>query len=224
MHPQPIHRFASREEAGRELAKRLSRFSNAANVIVLALPNGGARVGAEVAALLRKPFDVLFVEKITAPGCGGMRLGAITCGGVRTLNDAMIDSLHLSSSEVSTAVLQGSLKLARREKLCRGQHPSVDVADHTVILVDDGTTSRSIIQDAIRLLRRQHAEHIVVALPAASPNTVRDLRMEADEIMTLTEPTAVRTTGKWFKQFPRTTPADVRRLLAGENTASSTGN
>lgn len=209
-----VHRFGSREEAGRKLAERLAGVAAHGDAIVLALPNGGVSVGAEVARTLRVPFDILLVAKITAHGCRDVELGAITSGGVRMLDCAMIDRLQLSDTEINAAVLKKSLKLARREKLFRGHQHSLVVADHTVILVDDGSTPCATIRSAIRLLRRQHAERIVVALPAACRHVVCDLRMEADKVVTLAEPQAPIQTGKLFKHFPRTTVAEVRRLLS----------
>lgn len=208
-------RFGSRQEAGRSLAKRLAGFT-ATDGVVLALPKGGATVGAEIAHLLQLPFDVLLMDRITAPGCGEAPLGAITSGGVRMLNSAMIDSLHLSDDVVRGAVLRKALRLARRERLYRNHHSSLDVADRTVILVDDGTATCATLCNAIRLLRRQHAEHVVVAVPVACQHAACDLRMEADEVVTLAEPTVEISAGKWFDSFPPTTAAEVRRILSRE--------
>ncbi len=208
-------RFGSREEAGRALAKRLAAYA-ATDAVVIALPKGGVTVGAEIAHLLQLPFDVLLMDRITAPGCGETPLGAITSGGVRMLNLAMIDRLHLSDDVVRGAVLRKALRLARRERFYHGNHPSVDVADRTVILVDDGTASCSTLRNAIRLLHRQHAEHVVVAVPVTCKNAAFDLRMEADEVVTLEEPSVEIAAGKWFESFPPTTTAEVRRILSEE--------
>jgi predicted phosphoribosyltransferase len=210
-----MQRFCCREEAGRKLAERLAGFTDSRDAIVLAMPNGGVPVAAEVARLLKVPFDILLVAKITADGCRDAELGTITGGGVRMLDCALIDRLHLSDSEINSAILKKSLELAKREKRYRGNQQSLEVADHAVILVDDGSTPCATIRNAIRLLRRQHAERIVVALPAACHHAACDLRMEADEVVTLAEPQTLIRPGKWFKRFPRTTVSEVRRLLSG---------
>lgn len=217
MQLEQIQSFASREEAGRKLAQRLAKHASAENTIVLALPNGGVPVGAEIAEFLDKPFDILLVEKIIAPGESGVHLGAVTCGGVRMLNSAMIDHLQLSKPEVNSAVLDGSMRLAHRQKRCRGQKAAIEIADRTVILIDDGTAPCEVIRAAVRLLRRQHADRVIVALPVACQDIVSDLRMEADHVVTLAEPKHTGSAGNWFDQFPLTTDADVRRLLAGKS-------
>lgn len=221
-----LRRFASREEAGRALASRLMAMALAdlGDTVVLALPNGGVPVGAEVARVLKIPFDVLLVGRITTAKCGNAALGAITGGGVRMLNCEMIDRLHLSDAEINAAILRESLELARRERLYRGHHPSLMVADHTVILVDDGTTQCETIRNAIRLLRRQHVVRIIVALPTACRHAACDLRLEADEVATLTEASSPVHAERYFKHFPPPTDSEVRRLLSAKHTEFGTAN
>jgi predicted phosphoribosyltransferase len=222
MHDSPHKRFGSRFEAGSELAKRLARFAGHHQAVVLALPKGGVEVGSSIAHELGLPFDVLVICSITTPACGETALGAITSGGVRMLNCAMIDRLHLDEAEIRKAVLRESIHLARRERVYRGELPSQDVADRTVILVDDGSTPCATLRNAIRLLRRRHADQVVVALPAACHHAACDLRLEADELVTLAEPALHAGTNQWFEHAPATRAAEVRRLLhsafSGEDT------
>jgi putative phosphoribosyl transferase len=215
MHTSLTKRSGSREEAGRALAKRLAGFA-ATDAVVLALPKGGVTVGVEIARLLQLPFDVLLMDRITAPGCREAPLGAITSGGVRMLNLAMIDRLQLSEDVVRDAVLRKSLRLARRERFYRSHHSSVNVADRTVILVDDGKASCATLRNAIRLLRRQHAEHVVIALPYTCYESACDLRMEADEMVTLEEPSMEIEAANWFESSPPATSAEVLRILSEE--------
>ena len=208
-----FRRFGTRQDAGRALAQRLHKFHESPDAVVLALPKGGVAVGVEIARLLNLPMDVLLIAKITAPGCGDTPLGAITSGGVRMLNSAMIDQLHLDEEEIRDAVLKESIHLARRERLYRSNRPSIDVADHTVILVDDGSSTCSTLRNAIRLLKRQHAEHVVVATPAACHHSACDLRMEADGVVTLAEPSAEIPASKWFENFTPPSPEEICRIL-----------
>ena len=219
MKTNPTPPLQDRKTVGTELAKRLARYSRNEQVIVLSLPNGSIPLGADVAASLHKPFDVLFVGKITAPGCGGMALGSITGGGVRVINAALADRLRLGKTEINAAVLQGALKLARRERSCRGHHLPLQISEHTVILIDDGSTPCAVLRDAIRLLRRQHAERVVVAFPTACRPTVFDMGMEADEVVTLDE-----CPGTWFEKLPPLTDAEIRQFLAGSLSTADTSN
>lgn len=211
------------KSAGSKLAKRLAKYSGDETALVLTMPNGGVPLAAHVAALLNKPFDVLFVEKITAPGCGGIALGSITGGGVRVINAALADRLRLGKEEINAAVLHGALKLARRERSCRGHHLPLQIAEHTIILIDDGCTPNSVLRDAIHLLRRQHAERIVVAFPTASRHTISDLSMEADEVVSLEE-SPPGTSGTWFEKFPRISDTEIHQFLSKKPPAAGDRN
>jgi len=206
-------RFPNRQDAGRALARRLTHFMAACDTVVLGLPKGGVSVGIEIARILGLPFDVLLVGRITVPGCGDTPLGAITSGGVRMLNCAMIDNLHLSEQDIREAVLRKSLELAERERAYRSHRPSLEIADRNVILVDDGSSACAVLRSAVRLLRRQHAERVIVAVPVACHNSACDLRMEADEVVVLAEPSASVPAAKWFEHFEAPTHDDVRRML-----------
>lgn len=209
---QPL---GSREEAGCDLAECLVRFKDMKNALVLALPNGGVPVGVQVAGILHLPFDVFLVGDIIAPDAEGTRLGALTCGGVRMLDCAMIDRLHLSDAEVKAAVLRASIELTKKARFFRSHKPSLHVADNTVILVDDGTTPCATVRNAVRLLCRQHAERIIVALPVACRHVTCDLRHEACEVVTLSEPVSPATVGKWCQRLPETPDSEVLELLVG---------
>jgi putative phosphoribosyl transferase len=212
-HVPCFKKFGTREEAGHALAKRLSPHLSSPDTVVLGLPKGGVAVGAEIARCLNLPFDILLLSRITVPGCGETPLGALTSGGVRVLNCAMIDRLHLTEEEVRGAVLAKSIRLARRERTYRPRRPSMEVADRRVILVDDGTTECAVIRDAIHLLRRQHAEHVLVALPAACHHSACDMRMEADEVVTLAEPSGEFPASRWFEQHAPPSSDEIRRIL-----------
>jgi len=215
-HAPAFKKFTTRQDAGRALAKRLDRLITCPYRpynVVIGLPKGGVAVGAEIARCLNLPFDILLVAKITVPGCGQTPLGAITGGGVRMLNAEMIDRLHLSEEEIHRAVLRQAVEIARRERTYRRERPSIDVADRTVILVDDGSSKCSTVRCAIRLLRRQHAEHVVVAMPTACHHTACDMRMEADEVVTLLEPAAETPVSRCYANFAPPSTEDIQRIL-----------
>jgi predicted phosphoribosyltransferase len=208
-----INKFRSRGDAGRQLAKRVIKFAAAGETVVLGMPRGGIPVGVEIARTLNLPFDVLLMSRITSPGCGKIPLGAITSGGVRVLNGAMIDRLHLSSREVHQAVLKEAVELAHREKKYRDIRSAIDVADRNVILTDDGSTHFSIICDAIHLLRRQHAEQVLVAVPAACHRSLCEIRLEADQVVTLAEPCDDLPASRWFENFTPPSQQDIQGIM-----------
>src|SRR3979411_3115830 len=89
------NRFRDRTEAGRLLAERLSRYAGRDDVVVLGLPRGGVPVAYEVAKALGAPLDVFVVRKLGVPGHEEFAMGAIASGGVRVLNDDVVDGLDI---------------------------------------------------------------------------------------------------------------------------------
>src|SRR5690349_11648086 len=60
--------FRDRKDAGRYLARRLTKYRNRDDVVVLALPRGGVPVAYEVAKALNAPLDTFLVEKLDVAG------------------------------------------------------------------------------------------------------------------------------------------------------------
>src|SRR3979409_2129381 len=89
------HYFQDRREAGKLLAKKLTRFANRPDVVVLALPRGGVPVAYEVAKALGVPRDVFLVRKLGVPGYEELAMGAIASGGVRVLNEQLVERLGI---------------------------------------------------------------------------------------------------------------------------------
>src|ERR1700681_3817309 len=161
--------FRDRREAGRLLAEKLAAYANRPDVLVLALPRGGVPVAYEVARGLGAPLDVFVVRKLGVPGYEELAMGAIATGGVRVLNDQLVERIGEQAIEAIAA--RERQELERRERLYRGDRPPPDVRGRTVILVDDGLATGATIYAAIEALRQQNPARIVVAVPTASPET-----------------------------------------------------
>src|SRR5579863_220256 len=85
--------FRDRREAGRVLAEKLVPIVRDPAALVLALPRGGVPVGFEVARALPAELDVFLVRKLGMPGEEELAIGAIASGGIRVLNQELIDYL-----------------------------------------------------------------------------------------------------------------------------------
>src|ERR1700724_3458448 len=99
MEPRPFH---DRTEAGRLLAEKLAAYANRADVIVLGLPRGGVPVAYEVARALNAPLDVFLVRKLGVPGYEELAMGAVATGGVRVLNDRIVETLRIPDYIIET--------------------------------------------------------------------------------------------------------------------------
>src|SRR5947209_9228133 len=89
-------RFRNRNEAGRSLAEKLTAYANRPDVLVLALPRRGVPVAYEMARALGAPLDVFVVRKLGVPGYEELAMGAVATGGVRVLNEQIVQRLGLA--------------------------------------------------------------------------------------------------------------------------------
>src|SRR6201996_8534494 len=175
--------FADRREAGRFLAEKLAAYADRPDVLVLALPRGGVPVAYEVARALGAPMDVFVVRKLGVPGYEELAMGAVATGGVRVLNDQIVQRLGIPQYIIDAVPAREQQELARRERLYRGGRPPPDVRGRTVILVDDGLATGATMRAAVMALRKLQPARIVVAVPTASPETCEELKSEADDVV-----------------------------------------
>src|ERR1700719_3751255 len=160
--------FRDRREAGRLLAEKLAAYANRPDVLVLALPRGGVPVAFELARAFGAPLDVFLGRKLGVPGYEELAMGAIATGGVRVLNDQIVNGLGIPSYVIDAVAAQEQQELERRERLYRGGCPPPDVRGRTLILVDDGLATGATMGTAVMMLRQLQPARIVVATPASS--------------------------------------------------------
>jgi len=212
--PVTAPEFHDRHEAGRLLAAKLTAYANRPDVVVLALPRGGMPVGYEVARALGAPLDVFIVRKLGVPGYEELAMGAVATGGVRVLNEEVVDGLRIPDHVIDAVTARERQELARRERLYRGDRPPSDVREKTVILVDDGLATGSTMQAAVAALKQQQPVRSVVAVPTAASETCDALRAEVDEVVCVITPEPFHAVGLWYEDFSQTTDDEVRELLA----------
>jgi putative phosphoribosyl transferase len=218
--------FKDRTEAGRLLARKLSAYANRPDVLVLALPRGGVPVAFEVARVLRAPLDIFLVRKLGVPGHEELAMGAIASGGVRVLNQYVVQHLRIPERAIETIATEEQKELERRERAYRDDRPSPDIRGRSVILIDDGLATGSTMRAAVTAIRQQHPASIVVAVPIAARSTCDEFREEVDEIICAVTPEVFNAVGLWYEDFSQTTDEEVRDLLARaarERSAASSG-
>ena len=205
--------FRDRRDAGRQLAQKLRHYVNHSDVILLALPRGGVPVAYEMALALNVSLDIFIVRKLGVPGHEELAFGAIASGGIRVLNEDIVQALNIPE-EVIDRVAQRELKeLQRREHHYRGDRPPLDVHQRTVILVDDGLATGASMRAAVEGLRTQNPKRIVVAVPTASPETCAAFQDEVDETVCAITPEPFDGVGRWYQDFSQTTDEGVRMFL-----------
>lgn len=206
--------FADRRDAGRKLAAKLGSFAGKPDVIVLALPRGGVPVAFEVAQALDAPLDVILVRKLGTPGQEELAMGAVASGGVRVLNEGVTQALNVPRQVIETVTQREQQELERREQLYRNGRPAPDLHGKTVILVDDGLATGATMVAAVKGVRAQGAERVVVAVPTAALETCAAFEQVVSAVVCAETPEPFVSVGMWYADFAQTTDAEVRELLA----------
>lgn len=206
--------YRDRQDAGRELARKLGQYRDRQDVVILALPRGGVPVGYEVARELRAPLDVFVVRKLGTPGQPELAMGAIASGGVRVINRDVVETLGIPGAMIEQVAQIEGEELKRRERDYRGGRPPVEVRGKIVIVVDDGLATGSTMRAAAQALRQEGAAKTIIAVPVAAQQSCEAVRQEADEVVCGATPEPFYAVGQWYRDFDQTTDDEVRELLA----------
>ncbi|POM23057.1 putative phosphoribosyl transferase [Actinomadura rubteroloni] len=180
---------------------------------MLGLPRGGTPVAAEVARALNGTLDVLVTRKIGAPGQPELAVGAVAEGGEPALDPALLAEAGVTADELAPVIEAERAELDRRVATYRGDRPPPDMAGRTVVVVDDGLATGSTARAALKAVGARRPARLVLAVPVGAADTVRALRADADEIVTLAEPVPFFAVGQWYEDFAQTTDAEVVAAL-----------
>ncbi len=203
--------FKDRVDAGRRLAKKLNKYKNKKDVLILGIPRGGVLVAYEVAKAIKAPLDVLIIKKVGAPDDEELAIGA-----------AGMDTYYLNedlSFDVPKEYLDTQIKLKQKEAreryvFLKGKRKRRSLKQKIVILIDDGIATGATMQLAVRMTKQQGAKKVIVATPVAPPRAVQALLHTADEVVCLEQPECFLAIGQQYKDFRQIEIEGVKTLLA----------
>ena len=208
-------RFLDRHEAGRKLAQDLHRYADQ-QPAVFALPRGGVPIGYEIAKALKAPLDLILVRKIGVPFQPELAAGAVVDGDEPevVLNPQVVESLGLTDELLKEETDQKLIEIEERRRTYLADRKRVDPRGRTAIVADDGIATGATIKAALHAVRRQEPARLVLAAPVAPPDTVEELRQEADAIHCLETPELFLAIGVFYQNFHQLSDDEVVRLLA----------
>ncbi len=204
--------FQDRRDAGRALSRTVAALPGLKEAIVLALPRGGVPVGFEVAREHNLPLDILVVRKLGVPGEEELAMGAITSDGTAVFNSDIIQAFRVSDEMLCAASQRERLEVEREGREYRDGCPPLEIAERTVLLVDDGLATGATMRAAARSVRPR-ARHVIIAVPVAAAGTCRELRSEADVVLCTATPEPFGAVGRFYRNFQSTSDDEVRTLL-----------
>jgi putative phosphoribosyl transferase len=205
--------FPNRREAGRLLGEAVAQ-RKMENPVVLALPRGGVPVGFEVAKAIGAPLDILMVRKIGAPGHEEYGIGALVDGASPqvVIDEALARTVGASQDYINRVVERELAEIERRRAIYRPGSPE-RLNGRTVIVVDDGIATGSTVKAALRGLAKSDVARIVLAVPVAPSDSLRELGAFCDEVICLASPEPFYAVGAHYRDFSQTEDAEVIRLL-----------
>jgi putative phosphoribosyl transferase len=199
----------------------LSAYRGRTDVVVLGLARGGVPVGWEVAAGLGAPLDVFLVRKLGVPQWPELAMGAIASGGAVVINESVVQSLHISESQLQEVMQRETAELQRREVAYRGGRDAMNLRGKVVIVVDDGIATGASMRCALQAVRGAAPSEVVVAVPVGPRSECQRLRGDADDVVCATSPARFEAVGQVFGDFHQVSDEEVRALLQTPTTVSS---
>jgi putative phosphoribosyl transferase len=207
-----VREFRDRRDAGERLAARLVSYADESPVVV-GLPRGGVVVAAVVAEALGAPLDVIVVRKLGVPSQPELGMGAVGEGGVIVRTESVIQAAHVTRDQFDAVVAREREEVTRRAERFRGDRAPVALADRPVIVVDDGIATGGTARAALEVVRAQGARRVVLAVPVAPPETLREMESVADDVVCLDAPQWFQAVGVHYVDFTQTSDQEVVELL-----------
>lgn len=206
--------FYDRHDAAVRLVRKLERYRDRQDAIVLAVPRGGLSIGGVLASELNLKLDVILTKKIGHPDNPEFAIGAVGLT-EETLNEELVRREGISSRYLDAEIARIRDSLRERYRMYHGAAQPQSVAGKIAILTDDGAATGQTLLVAIELLRREGAAKIVVALPVAPPDTVELLESRADEVVCLEIPSRFRAIGEFYRDFSQVEDEEAVSILRG---------
>lgn len=90
----------------------------------------------------------------------------------------------------------------------------MELKGQTVILVDDGIAKGASMKAAIQALRQKGVKKIVMAVPVAAPDALKEISALVEETVCLDAPSGFSAAGQFYQDFDPTSDAEVVRILS----------
>jgi putative phosphoribosyl transferase len=206
--------FSDRSDAGRRLASTLSGYKGR-NAVILALPRGGVPVAAEVAAVLDAPLDLILVRKIGVPDQPELAMGAVVDGAepIVVRNEEVIELSGIAPREFDEVCARELAEIERRRRFYIGERVRAAITGQVVIVIDDGIATGATTRAALQAIRKRKPKELVLAVPVAPPDTIKELRKEADTVVCLETPEIFGAIGYFYRDFRQVSDHEVVEIL-----------
>lgn len=204
--------FADRYDAGKKLARKLTPYKEE-GPLLLAVPRGGVPVAFEIHRVLGGSLDLVIPRKIPAPHHSELALGAVAQDGSIVLNEEIVARLGVTPEYIAAEVSRQVKEIERRLHCYRGERPYPSPAGKTVIVIDDGVATGATLWAALKMIRNQGADRLILAVPVGPPESIASLRALVDELLCLSSPENFYAVGQFYADFTQIRDREVKELL-----------
>lgn len=211
---QEMQRYPDLAAGGRAVAECLQQFRDRNDVIVLGLVRGGVPAAIEVASALRLPLDLVVLKRLLVAEGSEDPICAVRVGGKLVLDERLARYAPLQNEVFERVFLPAALEaLEAREIACRGSREPLDLEGKVALLVDCGARSGRTVRNAARAIRARGASRVVLALPAAAPETRPVLEASVDEIVCPRWPAPYGNVAVWYSRFEVPDEEAIRGMM-----------
>ncbi|WP_227378358.1 phosphoribosyltransferase [Haladaptatus halobius] len=204
--------FQDRTDAGERLGTRLMDTDVDAD-IVLGIPRGALPVARPVADALDVPLDIVVASKIGAPSNPELAIGAVASDGSLWLNDDLVERLQIDDDYIEgQRDLEAETAHQKADQYREGGRLP-ELSGKRVVVVDDGVATGATAMACLRQVQEADATHVVLAVPVGSPDSIRQLESEADEVISLQTPQDFRAVGQYYQDFGQVSDEEAMTYL-----------
>ena len=210
-------KFKDRTSAGEILASVLIDFykkqRSVAPITVLAIPRGGVIVGDAIASKFKQgEFDIVIPRKLGAPNNPELAIGAVMQDRTAYLNENVIQMLQVQGEYIDGEIDRQVLEVKRRMSLYRDPSKPYNIAERSVVIVDDGIATGATMMVVARWIRKFSPASIFVAVPVAPEDTVSKLTREGVKVQVISTPYSFGSVGQFYDNFDQVTDEEVREI------------
>lgn len=202
--------FEDRKDAGQRLAAALEHYKDE-KPIILGIPRGGVEVAYQVAKHLNAHLSILVSRKLPLPDNPEAGFGAIAEDGSTFIIGRA--AVYLSEPMIEEIKKEQIREIKRRIAHLRGGASLPEIANQTVILVDDGIAMGSTMRAAIMLCKNQKAKKIIVASPVAGVDTARGMAKLVDEVIILETPAFFQAVAQVYRHWYDVSDEEVIEIM-----------
>lgn len=214
-----VKKFKDREHAAELLISKLNneiKDEIAKDVVVFGVPRGGVILAYTIYKnRSANYFDVVIPRKLGAPNNKELGIGAIMDKDIVYLNEYVVKALRVSQDYIEAEKESQIQEINRRRLLYRPKQNEYNIKNKTIILVDDGAATGATLVVSARWIRKMNPKRIIIAIPVAPNETVKLLKNEVDQVVTILIPPTSNFTSvaQFYDNFEEITDDMVVKIM-----------